>query len=292
MKQKQEIPEKNGYQIKLANWEGPLDLLLDLIRSEKLDIHNISVEKITADYLEMLHLMREMNMQISADFLVMAATLLLMKTHTLLPDEEPLMDVDQKEHVKKEALINQLLNYEKYRLASDKLASLLDKPSIETLRPLDSKPLPLPLGNVALDGLASKEVEWQPASLVDLMQAFYKLLDKQKFKYNNKLEISDINIEQEIEFSLEFITRSIKNQPGKPIALLFLVKQNLKHRKEAAEKAGGDKKTSVKTASLLSFKAQLLISFMAVLELYKRNFIELSQKKNFSAIFLQSYLDA
>src|SRR2546428_14128082 len=75
------------YKIQIPMYEGPLDLLLDLIRKQEMDIHNIPIAKITGQYLEYLHKLDELNIDVSADFIYMAATLIYIKSKMLLPPD-------------------------------------------------------------------------------------------------------------------------------------------------------------------------------------------------------------
>ena len=77
----------SGYAVKLAVFEGPLDLLLHLIRQNEVDITDIPVQRIAEQYLETIELMQELNLDVAAEYLVMAATLALIKSRMLLPDE-------------------------------------------------------------------------------------------------------------------------------------------------------------------------------------------------------------
>src|SRR2546428_13836496 len=79
------------YKIQIAMYEGPLDLLLDLIRKQEINIHDIPIAKITTQYLEYLHKLDELNIDVSADFIYMAATLIYIKSKMLLPPD-PLAD--------------------------------------------------------------------------------------------------------------------------------------------------------------------------------------------------------
>ena len=75
------------YKIHIDAYDGPLDLLLDLIRKQEMDIHNIPIAKITGQYLEYLHKLEDLDMDVSADFIYMAATLILIKSKMLLPPD-------------------------------------------------------------------------------------------------------------------------------------------------------------------------------------------------------------
>lgn len=105
----------------LGEFEGPLDLLLHLIRQEEVDIYDIPVARITHEYLRYLQLMEELDIAVAGDFLVMAATLIELKTRMLLP-RDPLA-VQQEEEDPRAELVNQLLEYQKYKAAAQMLWS-------------------------------------------------------------------------------------------------------------------------------------------------------------------------
>ncbi len=105
----------------LGEFEGPLDLLLHLIRQEQVSIYDIPVARVTNEYLRYLQLMQELDIAVAGDFLVMAATLIELKTRMLLP-RDPLADPVPEEDPRSE-LVNQLLEYQKYKAAAQMLWS-------------------------------------------------------------------------------------------------------------------------------------------------------------------------
>ena len=107
--------------ILLGEFEGPLDLLLHLIRQEQVSIYDIPVARITDEYLRYLRVMQEMDIAVAGDFLVMAATLIELKTKMLLP-RDPLADQEEEEDPRTD-LVNQLLEYQKYKAAAQMLWS-------------------------------------------------------------------------------------------------------------------------------------------------------------------------
>jgi len=107
--------------IVLGEFEGPLDLLLHLIRQEQVSIYDIPVARITDEYLRYLRVMQEMDIAVAGDFLVMAATLIELKTKMLLP-RDPLAPVEEEEDPRSD-LVNQLLEYQKYKAAAEMLWS-------------------------------------------------------------------------------------------------------------------------------------------------------------------------
>jgi len=110
------------YTIKVPVFEGPLDLLLHLIKENKIDIYDIPIALITRQYLEYLELMKELNLEIASEFVVMAATLIYIKSRMLLPvPEDP--ETPQSEDPRK-GLVNRLLEYQAYKEASLKMREL------------------------------------------------------------------------------------------------------------------------------------------------------------------------
>src|SRR5205823_7031336 len=105
--------------IKLPLYEGPLDLLLDLIRKQKLDIYDIPIAKVTEQYLEYLHLMEDMNVDLASEFLVIAAQLIYIKSRMLLPPD-PDATPEEEEDPRAE-LVRRLLEYEKFKNAAQML---------------------------------------------------------------------------------------------------------------------------------------------------------------------------
>ncbi len=109
-------------QILLGEFDGPLDLLLHLIRQEQVSIYDIPVAKITDEYLRYLQLMQEMDIAVAGDFLVMAATLIELKTKMLLP-RDPFAPPEAEEEDPRRDLVDQLLEYQKYKAAAQMLWS-------------------------------------------------------------------------------------------------------------------------------------------------------------------------
>ena len=100
----------NTYLIKIDNFEGPLDLLCHLIDKNKMDIYDINISQITDQYLEYINQMEEINLDITSEFLVMASTLLYLKSKHLLPKQQ-----EDEEEIKEEELIRRIIEYKKYK---------------------------------------------------------------------------------------------------------------------------------------------------------------------------------
>ena len=108
----------DAYQVKLDSFEGPLDLLLHLIRKNEVNIYDIPIALITEQYLGYLELMQEMNLDVAGEFLVMAATLIHIKSRTLLPRPDPSQEDAELEEDPREALVRRLLEHQKYKAAA------------------------------------------------------------------------------------------------------------------------------------------------------------------------------
>ena len=102
------------YNFVINDFEGPLDLLLHLIKTSKMDIYDLSIEEITKQYLDFIKSMKELNLDIASEYLVMASELIEIKSKLLLPNNKDL-DEDEYEEDPREALINRLLEYKKYK---------------------------------------------------------------------------------------------------------------------------------------------------------------------------------
>ncbi len=154
------------YEIALDSFKGPLDLLLHLIRHHEMDIYDIPIAEITAQYLAALDAMKSLNLDLAGEFLLMAATLLQIKSRMLLP-----RDADQAEDAEepdpRAELVNRLLEYQKYREAARCLESL----------PLLGRDVFIRETTEAEEGQSQLESpEWEPIGLFELVAAFQQLL--------------------------------------------------------------------------------------------------------------------
>jgi segregation and condensation protein A len=104
--------------IKLENFEGPLDLLLHLIKKNEVNIYDIPIALVTAQYLDTVHLMQELDLDVAGEFLVMAATLIHIKSKMLLPRPETAAAVDGEEEDPRDALVRRLLEHQKFKAAA------------------------------------------------------------------------------------------------------------------------------------------------------------------------------
>lgn len=110
--------ERSKYEIKIENFEGPLDLLVHLIDKNKMDIYDIKISEITEQYIDYLRKMEDMNLVVASEFAIMASTLLYLKSKKLLPKHE-----ENEEELTEEELIRRIIEYKKYKEISSNLKS-------------------------------------------------------------------------------------------------------------------------------------------------------------------------
>ena len=129
--------ETKKYSIKIDNFEGPLDLLCYLIDKNKMNIYDVNLSDITDQYIEFLNAMEEMNLEIASEFLVMASTLLYLKSKNLLPKQE-----EEEEEITEEELIRRIIEYKKYKEISTKIRELFIENSKKVFKQPDVVELP------------------------------------------------------------------------------------------------------------------------------------------------------
>lgn len=111
--------ETNKYAIKLENFEGPLDLLCHLIDKNKMDIYDINLSEITDQYIEYINNMEKMNLEVTSEFLIMASTLVYLKSKNLLPNQ-----VEDEKELTEEELLQRIIEYKKYKEITKKLREM------------------------------------------------------------------------------------------------------------------------------------------------------------------------
>lgn len=116
--------ETNKYKVKLENFEGPLDLLCHLIDKNKMDIYDINLSEITDQYIEYINEMEKMNLEVTSEFLVMASTLLYLKSKNLLPNQ-----VEDEKELTEEELLQRIIEYKKYKEITKKLREMYQNSS-------------------------------------------------------------------------------------------------------------------------------------------------------------------
>jgi segregation and condensation protein A len=152
-----------SYKISLEIFEGPLDLLLHLVKQNHLEIEAIPIASITDQYLRYLEMMEALDLEIAGEFLVVAATLMQIKSRALLPPET-LPPADAEEPDPAQELIARLKEYQKYKQAAEQLAGMEKERMVQYVRP------------VAREELPSETEEFVDASLFDLLNAFSQFM--------------------------------------------------------------------------------------------------------------------
>jgi segregation and condensation protein A len=174
--------------IQLPVFEGPLDLLLYLIRRNEIDIHDIPIAPITRQYMEYLDLMREMNLELAGEFMVMAATLIHIKAKMLVPLEPTEVEGEEEAEDPREALVQRLLEFQRYKEAAGVLHQKGQIRAATWTRPDGVLPV--------FDDAGEEMLE---AGLFDLIAAFKELLDRRKALLALDYESSGKSLEQRIE---------------------------------------------------------------------------------------------
>src|SRR5712691_6742822 len=176
------------YKINIPMYEGPLDLLLDLIKQQKMNIHDIQISKITAQYLDYLHKLEELDVDVSSEFIYMAATLIYIKSKMLLPPD-PLGETEEAGGDPRAELVQRLVEHEKFKNAAQ---LLYQKQQIE--ENVWSKPDKSLYNDEGTEGDLV-------VSLVDLVKVFQQVLERRK-------EVSRIELRHE-EFTVAQIRAQI-----------------------------------------------------------------------------------
>jgi segregation and condensation protein A len=152
------------YRVNLEIFAGPLDLLLYLVRKEEVDIYDIPIAKITDQYIHYIEMLKSLDVDLAGDFLVMAATLMQIKSAMLLPRAEPDQFRDDQQDDPRTELIRQLLEYKKFKDAANRLNAVADEHKERFPRP----------GTIItqLQPNAEPEIDLEQVSLWDLLEAF------------------------------------------------------------------------------------------------------------------------
>lgn len=235
------------YTVRIDEFEGPLDLLLHLIKESKMDLLDLKIEVIVDEYLEYIHQMEQMNLEIASSYLVMASELVEMKSKLLLPRVEEITEEGEEED-SKEALVQRLIEYQKYKDLTSKFRMLEEaRKEIYTKAPNDYKEFVdqstyLNNSNVTLD---------------DLLEAFQKFLDRKKLEapLNTKVTKKEITVEER----------------------RTSIKRLLTQRKKVSFLELFDCVT----------KEYVVVTFLAILEMAKQKEISLVQEKSFGDIICE-----
>lgn len=239
--------DKETYQVHLESFEGPLDLLLHLIEKNRINIYDIPISLLTEQYMAYLGKFREFNIDIASEFLVMATTLLQIKSKMLLPDtktDDENSDEDENIDPRQE-LVQRLLEYRRYKEVSAILREMADEAGQRYFRKSTLKP--------------PKHLPPMGLSIKSLLKAFQNALEGQ---IENEPIIANVAKEQ---FNIE-------NQ------IIYLLK---------ALKAHQGTMSFADAFTTLASRDELITTFLAMLELIKMKRITVYQTSNFSPIYLK-----
>jgi len=201
-----------AYRVKLQNFEGPMDLLLYLIKKNEVDIYDIPIAEITQQYMEYLEFIQLLDLDGAAEFIVMAATLMRIKVRMLLPKSES--EADEEEDPRLE-LIQRLLEYKRFK----EFTPLLHEKEAEQRQFYSRKYFDFDLEGVTeLDDRSLKDV-----SLFQLMDVFKKVMEKAPKPTFHTIELIPVTIEDQMEYVLKMIQEKNK-------ILFYELMQQLKNR--------------------------------------------------------------
>lgn len=233
------------YKVEIPEFEGPLDLLLHLIKQDNISIQDISIERITKQYLNYIEMMNDLNLDIASEYLVMAAELIEMKSSSLLPNEE--VEEDEFEEDPKNQLINRLLEYEKYKNITNSFKELESfRQEVYTKDP----------ENLTEYQDENTNIDYG-VDLNDLLEAFKKFLNDKELDKPLNTKITNK------EYSVGKRTVEIRDVLRK--------------------------KKKVKFTELFEVltKEYVVVTFLAILSMSKKQEIELVQTNNFNDIIIK-----
>lgn len=234
------------YEVKINEFEGPLDLLLHLIKVSKVDIWDIKIEDIANQYLDYINKMQEMNLDIASSYLVMASELIEMKSRMLLPNNKEQLE-DEEKIDPREALINRLIEYQKYKNVTK------DFRNLENIRHEIYTKAPENLKDYNDENIVLKS----DVSLDDLLDAFHKFLQRKALEKPLKTNITkkEITVEQR--------------------------RTTIKHILKEKKKIDFFELFDVIT------KEYVVVTFLAVLEMAKKQELYIKQENNFDKIICE-----
>jgi segregation and condensation protein A len=228
--------------ILLPVFEGPLDLLLYLLRREKIDIHNIPIAPITRQYMEYLELMRELNLELAGEFMVMAATLIHIKSKMLVPLSPTEAAGEEELEDPREELVRRLLEFERYKEAAGLLHQRREIRAATWGRP-----------DTVVPQFDDSGEEMLEAGLFDLIAAFKELLERRKTLLAHEVESEGPSLEETMARLVNMI------RAGESLEFLALFQT-------------------------LTTKAEMIVTFLALLELIRLKQIKVYQRGQFGPI--------
>jgi segregation and condensation protein A len=242
-----EIQNTDAYHIQLDIFEGPLDLLLHLIKENRMDIYNIPIAQITEQYLGYIDMMKELNLDIAGEFLLMAATLAHLKSQLLLPPDESQQDAEEEGQDPRAELVRRLLEYQKYKNAAEQLVARPQLYRDVFARTFSARAIPK----------SDAPAELVEISVFKLVEAFHHVLAHVKMESPHQISFENVTIPD----CVDTIVRAIRVSDEGSIRFQDLFKGVQSRRK-------------------------VVVTFLAVLDLLKRGVIRVFQADAFSEIQL------
>jgi len=236
----------DDYKVKLDVFEGPLDLLLYLIKRDEVDIYDISIERITKQYLDYMAAFQVLNIELAGEFIVMAANLLYIKSRMLLPVDQQMAEEEADEDDPRWELIRQLIEYKKFKEAA---ARLRDKEALqENLFPR------IP---VVPDLAPSETLLVEEVGIFDLIHAFQKILKRLEKKPEDLREIfaENFTVSEKIDYLLRVTSSGI----------------SMRFEELFADVAS---------------RAEIVVTFLAMLELIRMKQLRIRQEAQFGEIWI------
>ena len=239
-----------SYQCKLDIFEGPLDLLLHLIKEQKMDICDIPIAQITRQYMEYLGMMQELNLELVGEYLVMAAELTRIKSKILLPSQETDEEHDAGGGEDPRAeLMRRLKEYQRYRDVAFELR----------LKEHDRQQIFVRGGQIEI-GDSSEEKELVDASVFDLLKAYQKILDTKLFEKDYEIKITEMSVTDQIQHIMEILNAS-------------------------------ESVTFESLFTVLNTKQEVVVTFLAILELMRLKLLRVQQTRHFETIRIYKAAD-
>ena len=210
-----------SYQIKIENFEGPLDLLLYFIRKDELDIYDIPISQITKDFMNVISEWKRLNMIVAGDFIVMASTLMRVKARMLIP--RPELDDNGIAIDPREELMNQLIDYSRFKDAASFLIQMNEESRLVTPRQFKQ--------SIKLNSGDKINLVLENITLFDIARYFKNLMEKRPIISQFELSREPIKLEQKKEIivkslnekrELSFKTLTKKNQSKLELIVTFL----------------------------------------------------------------------
>ena len=235
------------YCIKINEFEGPLDLLLHLVKESNIDIYDININEITTQYLDYIQKQEELNIDVASEYLIMAATLMEIKSKSLLPSEKKQEEEIDEEEISRESLIQKLVEYQRYKEITKDFKELeLNRKNIYTKAPSKL--------NEMLD---TKFVNDTDTTVDDLLKAFTLFLERKNMEKPITTKIT----------SKEYSVRKRKSD----IKSYLLTKG----------------KAEFSELFTIHSKSFIVVTFLSILELAKEDEVILNQESNFDKIYIE-----